>query len=130
MMETKDTISFFIGLVLAAAGTLPILHNFGIGPPFFELKFLPVELFMYIVAAAGFYLIVNSVIEITNSNAIGWFSFLIAVLFLATGVLKTLHSFNIGPDFFELDFISGIVYYIIFAIEGLFLMIACFAMEM
>ena len=130
MMEMKDWISFFIGLILTAAGVLPLLSSFGIGPEAFALSFLPAEIFFYIVAVAGFYLMVNSVIEITNSNAIGWLSFLVAVLLLGVGVLQVLHKFSIGPDFFALSFISSTVYYIIFTIEGIFLMIATFAMEL
>lgn len=131
MMEAKDRLSFIIGLILAAAGILPLLHNFiKTVPSWFALEFLPVSIFAYVAAAAGFYLMVNSVIEITNSNAIGWFSFLIAMLFLAVGLLKTLYGFDIGPGWFEMGFITPIIYYIIFTVEGLFLMIACFAMEM
>ncbi len=129
MMEAKDWLSFFVGAVVAAAGILPLLFRVNIGPAWFELNWLPFSIFAYFVAGFGFYLMVNSVIEITNSNPIGWFSFLIAVLFLAAGILKVLFKFNIGPTWFELNFISGIVYHIIFAIEGIFLMIACFAME-
>ena len=73
---------------------------------------------------------VNSVIEITNSNAIGWISFLIAVLIMASGILQVLHKFAIGPTWFELTFISDLVYYIVFTVEGIFLMIATFAMNL
>jgi len=130
MMEGKDWLSFFVGAVIAAMGVLPLFNNFGVGPSWFAMEFLPLSIFAYIAAGAGFYLMVNSVIEITNSNAIGWFSFLIAILFLAVGVLQTLSNFGIGPSWFELSFISPIIYRVIFSIEGFFLMIAAFAMEM
>lgn len=126
MMEAKDWISFFVGLVVAALGVVPILNKMNVIS--FTLP-LPVNIFAFIVAGAGFYLMVDSFIEITNSNTIGWFSFLLAILFLAVGVMQTLHGFDIGPAFFALSFISDFVYYIIFIVEGLFLMIACFAME-
>lgn len=131
MMEAKDWISFFVGLVIACAGAMPLLNNFGVGPAWFAMEFLPVSIFSYIVAGAGFYLMVNSVIEITNSNAVGWISFLIALLFLTVGLLQTLHNFNVlKAEFFALSFITPVIYYVIFTIEGVFLMIACFAMEL
>ena len=131
-MEPKDWISFFIGVLLFVFGALHLYSTWGSGFSWFSPeKFAFLSILPYIAAAGGFYLMVNSVIEITNSNAIGWFSFLVAVLFLAAGVLQTLYNqFSIGPSFFALSFIKGFVYYIIFTIEGIFLMIACFAMEM
>ena len=130
MMQMRDWVSFFAGVILTAVGLLPLLGKFGVGPAWFALSWLPVQLFAYLVAAAGFYLLINSVIEITNSNAIGWTSFFIAIAFLIIGVLQTLSRFNIGPDWFALSFIGAIVYQVIFVILGLFLMIACFAMEL
>ena len=131
MMEAKDWMSFFVGLAVACAGVFPLLKNFGMGPSWFALDFIQVSIFSYIAAVAGFYLMVNSVIEITNSNAIGWISFLIALSFLTVGLLQALHGFGIlKADFFALTIVTPIVYRVIFTIEGLFLMIACFAMEL
>ncbi|MFH1850309.1 MAG: hypothetical protein ABH879_09110 [archaeon] len=129
-METKDWISFLIGLVLTASGVLPLLNSFNIGPPIFALSFMPVQIFAYIAAGAGFYLMINSVIEISNSNAVGWISFLIALLILAAGALQVLNRFGIGMDWFALSWLSHTIYYVLFILEGTFLMIACFAMEL
>jgi hypothetical protein len=134
MMEAKDWLSFFVGLIVASMGALPLLNKFlGIGPAFFSLEFLPATIFIYAIAGIGFYLIINSFIEITNSNPIGWFSFLIAGLIVVTGVLKALGELGVVSGFLALPFlnaISPVFYQIIFVIEGLFLMLACFAMEM
>jgi hypothetical protein len=132
MMEAKDWMSFLIGAVVAAFGALPILYNqFKIGPAFLSFENIPpVGIFAYVIAGIGLYLIINSFIEITNSNPIGWISFLIAILFLALGVLQVLARFGILPSMFTLEFIKPLYYQIIFVIEGIFLMIACFAMEM
>ncbi len=73
MIDTKDWISFFVGLVLTVTGVLPLMNKFGIGPEWFKLEILPVNIFSYIVAIAGFYLMVNSDIEITNSNRLDIF---------------------------------------------------------
>jgi hypothetical protein len=130
MMETKDYVSGLIGLVLIATGALPLLNAANVGPPWFALSFLPLQLFAYILAGAGFYLAINSIIEITNSNSIGWISFLFAVVVLAAGVLQVLSRFSIGPGWFELSFISQLFYNILFVLEGILLMIAMFAMEL
>ncbi|RMF07307.1 hypothetical protein D6764_00140 [Candidatus Woesearchaeota archaeon] len=134
MMEPKDWISGFTGLVVFAAGLLPLLAKFGVGPAWFSLGFLSVGILKYLVAGFGFYLIINSMIEITNSNSIGWISAIVAVVVIIAGLLPTLASFGVGPAWFSLGFLSSetmlVVYQVLFLIEGLFLMIAAFAMEM
>lgn len=130
MMEAKDWISFLVGVVVTAMGVMPLLKMVNIGPSWFALEMLPISIFAYIVAGLGFYLMVESVIEITNSNAIGWWSFAIALVVLAFGILQTLSRFGIGASWFSFSFIPAIAYYVIFTIEGILLMIACFAMEM
>jgi hypothetical protein len=130
MMEGRDWLSFFVGLMLTAFGAIPLLSNFI--PSLQAINFMDkaVSIFAYVVAVMGFYLMVNSIIEITNSNAVGGTSLLIAILFMAIGVLQVLFKFGVGPGWFELGFIKHTLYYIIFLVEGLFLMIAAFAMEL
>ena len=120
MMEVKDWISGLVGLVILSLGLLPLLNSLGIGPAWFNFS-LPVKLASWIVAIGGFYLIIDSFIEITNSNVIGWISFLVAAVITVLGILQVLG---------RIHWISGIVFNIIFIILGLFLMIATFAMEM
>lgn len=132
MMEKKDWLSLFIGVIVFIYGLFPLLHNWGIGPEWFSMGFLQAigNIIPYLIAGLGFYLMVNSVIEITNSNSIGWMSFMIAILILAIGALKTLSVFGVGPAWFALTFIKGVIFNVIFIVEGLFLMIAAFAMEL
>lgn len=130
MLSAKDWVSFLVGAVIAAFGLLPILNRINVGPSWFALEFLPIAVFSYIVAGAGFYLMIESVIEITNSNAVGWVSFIIAAVVLVIGILPALARFGIGPGWFSFPWLSPFVYQIIFIVEGLFLMIAMFAMEM
>lgn len=129
MIEAKDWISLFVGAIVFSLGLLPILNGMNVGPSWFALSFLPVQIFAYIIAIAGFYLMVESVIEITNSNAIGWWSFVIAGLLMTVGILQVLAKFNVGPSWFEFSWLKPMAYYLIFMVEGLFLMIAMFAME-
>lgn len=135
MMETKDWVSFFIGILVTAAGALPLLHSWGVlSNPIFQLNFLVPGVIKYLLAGLGLYLIINSIIEITNSNAIGWISGIVAVIVMAAGLLPLLAELGVLPPVFSLGFLSGpsasFIYNILFVVEGIFLMIAAFAMEM
>ena len=94
------------------------------------LNDLPSTLLVWIIALGGMYLAVNSVVEITNSNVLGWWSFGVAVAVLIVGLLPILHGFGVGPAWFEFKWLGRTVYNILFMIEGVFLMIATFAMEL
>ena len=124
MMQMRDWISGIIGAVIFLLGLLPLIGKFEF------LNNLPVSLLVWVVAGAGLYLAMNSLIEITNSNIVGWWSFIVAITVLVIGLLPLLHSFGIGPAWFEFKWLSRTAYNIIFVIEGFFLMIATFAMEL
>jgi len=134
MMEAKDIISFIVGLIIFALGLLPLLSKFGIGPGWFNVwQFLPVTIVGWVVAVGALYLVVDSVIEITNSASIGFVSIIVAFICLLVGVLPILAGFGIGPSFFALDFLGPVKNYlfnIAMILEGIFLMIAMIAMEM
>ncbi len=120
MMEVKDWISGLVGAVILCLGLFPLLTSYGVGPAWFAFS-LPVKILSWVVVIGGFYLIINSFIEITNSNVVGWISFLIAAVITVLGVLQVLG---------KITWISGMIFNIVFIILGLFLMIATFAMEM
>ncbi|MBW2967684.1 hypothetical protein KY362_04305 [Candidatus Woesearchaeota archaeon] len=133
-MEAKDIVSLIVGMILFALGLLPLLNKFGIGPAWFDMfQFLPIAVFSWIVAVGALYLVINSIIEITNSSSFGFVSIILAFVCLVAGVLPILHGFGVGPEFFSLSFLgnaSQYLYNAVFMIEGIFLMIAMFAMEM
>lgn len=120
MMSMKDWISGLVGAIIFCLGLLPLLNSRGIGPSWFAFN-LPVKLLSWIVVIGGFYLVIDSIIEITNSNIVGWFSFLIAAIITILGILQVLG---------KISWISGIVFNIIFIIVGFFLIVATFAMEL
>ncbi len=124
MMQARDWISGIVGAVIFLLGLMPMLGKFEF------LNNLPVSLLTWIVAGAGFYLAINSIVEITNSNIVGWWSFGVAIAVLIIGLFPLLHGFGIGPSWFEFNWLKGAAYNIIFIIEGVFLMIATFAMEL
>jgi hypothetical protein len=97
-----------------------LLNGIGIGPAWFAFS-LPLKLLTWVIVIGGFYLIINSFIEITNSNVVGWVSFFIAAAITVMGILQV-----IG----KVAWPNALFFNIIFIILGLFLMIATFAMEM
>ena len=117
MMQTRDWISGLVGIIVGALGLLPMLGYAAF------LDILSVNVLRWIVVVAGAYLIWNSIIEITNSNIIGWYSFGTAIIAVILGLLPTLPWFG-----FEL--FDRTVYNIILIVEGVFLVIATFAMEL
>ena len=124
MMQTRDWISGLVGLIIFLLGLLPMIGYLTF------LNDLAPSLLIWIVAGAGFYLALNSIIEITNSNIVGWWSFGVAIAVLIIGLLPLLHSFGIGPAWFEFNWLNRKAYDVIFIVEGFFLMIATFAMEL
>ncbi|MBI2107623.1 hypothetical protein HYT54_00705 [Candidatus Woesearchaeota archaeon] len=124
MMQLRDWVSGAIGAIILLLGLLPLLGKFE------SLNNLPGTVVIWIVSLAGFYLIINSIIEITNSNVVGWVSFGIAFAALIIGFFPALHSLGVGPGWFEFAWIGRTAYNVIFIIEGAFLMIATFAMEL
>jgi hypothetical protein len=134
MMEAKDIISFIVGALLFLLGLFPLLAKFGIGPAWFDVwQFLPITIVSWIIAVGALYLVVDSVIEITNSSAIGFVSIIVAFVCLLIGVLPILHGFGIGPELFSLSFLGPVTDYlfnIVFMAEGIFLMLAMIFMEM
>ena len=123
MMQMRDWISGAVGAVVFLLGFLPLS---GI----MKLDFIGLAVIKWIAAIAGLYLMFNSIIEVTNSNVIGWFSFGIATVVFITGLFPVLHSMGIGPGFFGLEWIGRTAYNLILAIGGILLMIATFAMEL
>ena len=124
MMQMRDWISGAVGAVIFLLGLMPMLGYLTF------LNDLPATLMIWIVAGAGLYLAVDSIIEITNSNIVGWWSFGVAIAVLVIGLFPLLHSFGIGPAWFAFNWLNRTAYNVIFIIEGVFLMIATFAMEL
>lgn len=116
MMQMRDWISGFIGLIVFAVGLASFWSRLS-----FINDFLPAEVLRWVVLASGAYLLWNSVIEITNSNVVGWWSLLgVAVPSIIVGILPFL-----GFGLFAKN-----IYGIILLAVGFFLMVATFAMEL
>ena len=123
MMQLSDWISGAVGLIVFLLGFLPLMK-------WFNTDFLPLIILTWIVALAGLYLLVDAIVEITNSNIIGWITFWVAAAAMIIGLFPILHSFGIGPLWFEFRWLSRAAYHFVFIIEGVFLIIATFAREL
>ena len=122
MMQMRDWISGLIGLIVGALGLLSIM---GILP--FDLSR---NVLIWIVAIAGLYLTINSIIEITNSNVMGTVSLIVAVIAVVVSLLPVLNSLGLFGAWAEFKWLSDIIYKILLIAEGIFLIIATFAMEL
>ena len=91
---------------------------------------LSATLMGWVVAIAGFYLIINSFIEITNSNIVGWISLCTAGIITLLGVLNVLGQLGVLSGFLAVGWIPAVMFNIIFMVLGIFLMIATVAMEL
>lgn len=122
MMQMRDWIIGLIGLATGAVGLLSLL------------KILPFDLsrsiLVWIAAISGFILLYASIVEITNSNVMGTISIIAAGITLIVSVLPLLNSFGWLGSWAEFKLLTESFYKIFLVIEGIFLMIATFAMEL
>jgi hypothetical protein len=128
MMQTRDWVSGVVGIILFLLGLFPFMHELG-GAAWWSIS-LPVALMGWVVAIGGFYLIINSFIEITNSNIVGWISLCTAGIITVLGVLHVLGQMGIFSGFLAVQWIPDIMFNILFMVLGIFLMIATVAMEL
>lgn len=134
----RDWVSFFVGLALFVLGLVPLLEQFNViawGFSTFLSQSWFVAALPYIAAIAGFYLLIEAIEEIINSSSIGWISFGIGAILMVVGLLPILANYGILSSAFSLQgMLSGaaglLIYRIIFIVEGIFLIIATFAMEL
>ncbi len=122
MHSVRHWISFFVGAIIFALGLLPLI---GKAPVF--LDNVPGAVAMYIVAFGGLYIIVDSFFEFTFHSGVGISTLLIGLAVFALGLITILHS--MGKITFGISFLTPVVYQILFMLEGLFLMMACFIMD-
>jgi hypothetical protein len=116
----RDTVSFFVGLVLLAFGVVPLLNTMGV------IKFtwpfnLALSILVWIVAAAGAYVVIDGFIE-PPQHSLHWFLIAAGLLLLIIGLIPILNTFGIIG--FKLGFLDSlIVYDALITIEGILLLI-------
>ena len=122
MMQLRDWISGAFGIFLTLFALSQMLG-------WVNLSFLS-TITIYLMAVAGIILFQDGIVEVANSNILGWPTLFAALVVLIVTVLPILKGFGIGPSFFSFSWISSTLYNVIMIIEGIFLMISTFAREL
>jgi hypothetical protein len=121
MHTVRHWTSFFVGALIFVLGFLPLI---GKAPAI--LDNVPAQVLSFVVAFGGLYLIIDSFFEYTFHSGVFLVSFLVGLLVFGFGLVSVLHE--MGKIAFSVT-IDSIVYNILFMLEGLFLMLACFVMD-
>jgi hypothetical protein len=120
----RDTISFFVGLFLAAFGAIPLLIKLGILgwklPGI--LTNLPFSIAIWIIAIFGLYVVIDGFIEPPAHN-LHWILIAGGLVLFIVGLLPLLFNFGVVP--FNLGTILSkmYIYYSLITIEGVLLMV-------
>jgi len=122
--RVRDTVSFFVGLIIMALGLIPLLNHFKVmsfGLPGF-LTTLVASIFIWVIAVAGLYVVIDGFIE-PPLHSLHWILIVLGLVFLVVGLIPILHNFNVIPFTIISVLDSLVVYNIIIAVEGLLLLI-------
>ncbi|MBR9700674.1 hypothetical protein GOV11_02310 [Candidatus Woesearchaeota archaeon] len=118
----RDTVSFFVGLVLVVFGALPIVVRMGwlgLGLPSFMME-LPVQIAIWIVAVAGLYVVIDGFIEPPAHN-LHWFLIGAGLILFVVGLVPILNQFSVIG--FTLGIKNTLIYQIIITVEGALLLV-------
>ena len=122
MMQMRDWIIGAIGIIVGALGLLSLL------------KILPFSLsrssLIWIAAIGGIILLYAAIIEITNSNVMGTVSIIAAGLALIFALLPALNNMGILGSWAAFSWVGETVYKLVLIVEGIFMAMATFAMEL
>jgi hypothetical protein len=127
MHSFRHWLSFFVGLVIFLLGLFPAIGK-GAWLGLLSSTVLG-AIAMYIVAFGGLYIIVDSFFEFTFHSGVGIGTLLVGLAVFGLGLVTILHT--MGAIAWSLGFMAdfGMVYQILFMLEGLFLMMGCFVMD-
>ena len=127
IFQGKNLLSLVLGLILLTLGIIPILNTWGVigfNLPGFLVGIVS-QVLIYLIAGSGLWLLVDGFQEGMHSTE-GKITVWIGFLVLLIGVINLLQKFKILP--FGVPFLTAAVYSIIFAIEGILLVVAAFVM--
>ena len=122
-MQARDWIIGFVsGAIVGGIGLLSLI------------KFLPFEIsksvLIWIAAVGGLLLFYASIVEITNSNIMGTLSIIVSGIALVISILPALSSIGWLGSWAAFVWIGDTFYKLLLILEGIFLIIATFAMEL
>ena len=122
MMQMRDWVIGIIGAVIGAVGLLSLIKILPFG--------LSRGVLIWIAAIAGIILAYAAIIEITNSNIMGTVSLIVGGLALILSLLPALNSLNILGSWASFSWVGETFYKLILVVEGAFMAMATFAMEL
>lgn len=120
----RDTVSFFVGVVLFIFGLVPLLSAVGVlkwSLPGFMTN-LPFNVVIWIIAVAALYIVIDGFIEPPAHN-LHWFLIIAGIVLFVVGLLPILHNFGIvGLDMGS--FLNKLIIYdALITLEGALLII-------
>jgi hypothetical protein len=125
--DPKTWANLIIGFVLIGVGIIPLLEYFGVISftlPGFITSLMGIIVY-YVIAAVGFWLIIDGFMEEDMMRVV---TIVIALVFVAIGIIQVLSGFGIIG--FSIPFLPtkeySIIHNAIFVIEGFFLILAAF----
>lgn len=120
----KSFTSLIFALVMLVLGGVPLLNYFKLITWNINFMLTPLGAFLtYVLAAGALFLIIDSFMEGLDENR-GRLTFFIGILLLIIGILPIA---GVAIPFIS-SVLTPIVYYFLFAIEGLLLLIDTFLM--
>jgi hypothetical protein len=127
--EGKSWIAIIVGFFFLALGGIPLMNKLGwlgFNFPEFVLKNLDV-IAVWAIAGGALILFFDAALWEGFSDAIQAITIIVAIIFLGAGVVQILSHF--GVIGFSIPFLKGVVTQALLIVEGLFLVIAAFAMD-
>ena len=118
----KKITSFILGVLTLAIGLFPLLAKFNVitfNIPGLDLFF---SIAFWIFAAGGIFLLIDAHLE---DHTLKVPTTIVAIILIVIGLIEILNSFGVVP--FTIPFANEMFFYVLFIIEGLFLIIAAFA---
>ncbi len=118
----KSLSSIIAGLIVLFLGAVPLLNKLGMTS--FAIPEIPKIVLQIVLAAAGFYLIIDGFFEIGMHPGFGWTSVLIGLSVTLAGILTTLS--DLGSFSLTLGFLTSTVIYALYVMVGLLLILGAF----
>lgn len=118
----KKITSFVVGVLILALGIIPLLNKFNVLAFQIPMMELMIKIAFWVFAAGGVFILIDAHLE---DHAMKIPSTIIGILLIAVGLIEILFSF--GTIGFHIPFLSDMIFYVLFVIEGLFLVIGGFA---
>ena len=119
--RARDTLSFFVGLIVLVFGLLPLLHKFGVID--FEMPLigsLPGSILIWVIAIFGLYILIDGFVE-PPQHSLHWILIALGLLMAVFGLIPLLHQF--GVIGFTIPLLDNVIYLVFISVEGLLLMI-------